>query len=1236
MTRRTLPIAIAALLTLAGATFAQTERDVHDSFNRGNELKKAGKYAEAEQEYQRCFTMALRVYGEEHKNTAVLLHAMGDLYERQGKLDAAEKVYVRGLKIREAINGLDHPDVAADISSLATVLVERHKTEEAEKLLARALKIREKHNGEDSKEVADALNDLAIVASRRGNHEEAEKLYRRSLVIRQKTDGPNSAVVAQSLSNLGLALHDLERYKDAEDSHRRALEIREKVLGKDSPVTAESLNNLAILLRDLGQYPEAEELHRRALKIRETALGVDHFRTASTVSNLAILCMDQGKYVEADGLFRRALATYERVHGQAHPSVADTLTHMANMEKQRGRIPEAERIHRVALSIAEKAYGANHEAVAGKLNNLAALLQERGKNGEAEVLFRRALSIRETSLGLDHNLVAVSLTTLANLVMEMGQSKEAKPLLERALRIREKVFGADHPAVGDAANNLAVALNKIGDRKAAEEMHKRNLIVKEKFFGKEHGAYGDALYSIAEFYREAGRYAEAEEAYRQALPLFERYMGKGHPHVAETMTHIADCLRAQDKLDPARELHQRAKDITQKAYSPEHPTVAVNLNNLAIDACLDGKPTEALPLYDEQRKAARRYIIRDLPFLPEAEQRAFLEQTDAEMLARALTLGRELAKDQEAARKSAEWLVNGKAAALEARTLRPRLDRDNAEPETRQALAEVIDLRAREAALGLREMGPAAANVKKQRTELWVRRRLLEQNISTARTFQPWVDLDAVRQALPAGSVYVDVARFRPARLIKKPDDPAWDEPRYVAWVTTSTGSVTIVDLGEAAPIDAAVRQARQIISTSADRDRELGGTKAERMASESLGRVADQVLKPLQPHLKDAKTLILSPDGELWLVPWAALPYHGETYLVESITPRLVLSGRDLVQPTGDPKVVANAPLIVADPDFNAKLVGGSPTLTGTSATGQLADFEVTFVFGEAGKLAVRVPEGEIIGRGTWTQDGDTIRMETERSKYEGKIVGRELKGQRILKDKKGTPPDSFALKLADNGLRIFANGPPRALPLPLTRPEGEAAATRLKTAMGAEPRLLTDVKATEAAVKSAARPKALVLATHTYFLPPSNEKSKTDDPLSRCGLLLAGYNQRASAEPGQEDGVLTGQEIAGLDLRGTGLVVLPACNTGFGESTTGDSVAGLRQAFQLAGASDVLATLWPIPDTETARLMARFYDRLGSGLGHAEVLAAAQREAIKERRKTMGTAHPYYWAGLTLTGRE
>jgi CHAT domain-containing protein len=216
----------------------------------------------------------------------------------------------------------------------------------------------------------------------------------------------------------------------------------------------------------------------------------------------------------------------------------------------------------------------------------------------------------------------------------------------------------------------------------------------------------------------------------------------------------------------------------------------------------------------------------------------------------------------------------------------------------------------------------------------------------------------------------------------------------------------------------------------------------------------------------------------------------------------------------------------------------------------------------------------------------------------------------------------------------RGFANGAPRARALPLTRLEGETAFVKLKAVTGSDPRLLTDVKATEAAVKSVVRPKALVLATPGLFPAPAKVE-KLSDPLSRCGLVLAGYNKRGTAGPNDEDGVLTGQEIVGLDLRGTKFVILSGCDTALGE-TSGDSVAALRQAFQMAGAADVISTLWPVPDTETGRLIGRFYDRLASGASQSDVLAAAQREAINDRRKKNGTAHPYYWGALSITGRD
>jgi CHAT domain-containing protein len=200
-----------------------------------------------------------------------------------------------------------------------------------------------------------------------------------------------------------------------------------------------------------------------------------------------------------------------------------------------------------------------------------------------------------------------------------------------------------------------------------------------------------------------------------------------------------------------------------------------------------------------------------------------------------------------------------------------------------------------------------------------------------------------------------------------------------------------------------------------------------------------------------------------------------------------------------------------------------------------------------------------------------------------------------------------------------------PSFLPLPGTEEEARILGRLIPGST-----VLTGERATKAALEEAASPWLLHVATHGFFIEdataPESEAALIENPLLRSGLALAGANRR---EEGR-DGLLTALEAAGLDLWGTQLVVLSACDTGVGDVTVGEGIYGLRRALVLAGSETQVLSLWDVNDLATRELMADYYRGLLAGKGRAEALRAVQLKMLASARRK----HPAYWAGFIVSG--
>lgn len=1026
----------------------------------------------------------------------------------KGKNDDAIASAAKALAIQEKLSDTDEADLANSLNTLGSLYQDKGDYARAEPLLQRALALWEKSLGAEHPNVAIALTNLGILYHVKRDFTRAEPLFLRALAIREKSLGANHSEVAQALNNLAVMNHMRANFSQAEQFYQRSLEIREKTLAPDHPDLGQSFSSLATLYRDRGDYTRAEPLFKRALALREKALGPDHPSVATTLNALAVLYRAKGDYDQAEPLFRRSLALREKALGPNHPDLALSLSSLGNMHYLKGDYLSAESMYQRTLAIQEKAYGQNHPNVAITINNLAAIYRDKGDYEKAVTMFQRAMEIREKTLPPNHPDLALGLNNLATLYRDKGDYARAEPLFLRALSVWEKTLGMDHPDAAFALNNLAA------------------------------------------LYRDKGDYAQADSLFQRALAIREKNFGPNHPDVAWSLSNLAGVYQRNGDYEHSEKLYLRALAIWEKVLGADHPNVNQSLNNLALIYRAMGETSKALAFQTRASETGEVNLKRNLAAGSERQKLAYLTLFSAETN-RTLSLHAQLApNDSQSLNLALTTLLRRKGRMQEVMADTISVLRRRASPQDQQLFSDLTIARSQLASLTLR--GPETTKPEVYREKL----KQLEDEVEkldtdlSARSMEfrvqsQSVTLEAVQAAIPKDAALIEFGLYKPLDAKTGQAGAA----RYVAYALVPQGMPHWVDLGEAQSIDAAIVALRQTV-----RDPKSANVR-------QLARNVDrQVMQPVRKLIGGVSRLLISPDGMLNLLPFAALVDERNRFLVESFSVTYLTSGRDLLR-LQIPRTARSEPLILANPAFG--LMAASPQT-----------------------------------------DGQTSEQAAEAQ--------------------------------ADFNRRYFR-----------TLAETFLESTAIK-ALLPQATVLTGTQATETALKQAQSPLLLHIATHGFFLqdaekPVENTRgfntasfadlrsgawaAKIENPLLRSGLALAGVNEHRS---GDDDGVLTAMEAASLDLWGTKLVVLSACDTGVGEVKSGDGVYGLRRALVLAGAETQVMSLWPVSDKETRRLMVGYYQRLLKGAGRGEALRQVQLGMLKDPRQR----HPHYWASFIQAG--
>ncbi|AEE53419.1 CHAT domain-containing protein [Haliscomenobacter hydrossis] len=1007
----------------------------------------------------------------------------------------------------------------------------------------------------------------------------------------------NGAIAAQSVQDLQASF---DASRSAGDM-KAAIPFAEKIIvvleQQGTPNKTLYTQKLVQLSRSYNHDFRRKDAEQLSLK----ALSVNPLKDTLYADALIEWCFaigGQGQYVRADSIAQLAINLRRQLLGENNLPFGVALFASAGMKFQGGQILQAIHTFEQCRALWRKNNLGRPDMLVQILSYLGNSYYISGKSSKAELLYKESITLRNSLTGLN-KIAFMETSNLANILIGKGQYTEADQLIE-ALQITLQDAGILHdPRYADIFLVKAQLLGNMNQHEEAISSVQKGKSILMKAFGANNPYLFQYDNLMANAWVSAGKPEEAIKVYRSALDSMKVLGGEAWIEYSMLKGGLANAYVSARNYQGAIDLYLESIAYYEKTGDSGYDVV---LKSMYLGLC---EAYRYVHNYVESRKYLQKFEAIGIPDNAKDNWAAFLNaelsfveknypvvvpssRTYTETIKK--QIGNEIFLFDDQKRQSQIQDVQHAANAV--LTL---IKADASQKNIPELVDIFLDFQLFKKSLLLTASQRIRSGILngtddklKERYNNWIdqkdelayyytrpRAELVAENIELP---QLEARIDSLEKILARSNTAYNMTtndlkiNWKMVRAALQPGQAALEIVRWQGQLYSPVDSVHyavfILTPDRPEPALAFIADGDRLEQVLLEKHL-LACTSPQSAAPTS--DLYNAVWKNIEPYVKNAKTIFVAADGCFHKINFATLRQPDNTYLADRYNFQPVFSLKDILKEPGT-VVASRSAFLLGNPAFspekNTEAATASRSRTIENTAADTTDY------------AVYNPLG-------------------------------------ILRDLNAT-----------RGIELKS--------LPGSQKEVDDLSALLQR-NGWQTTLYTGTKAREEEVKSLRSPRVMHLATHGYFL--ANERAGTAglsretvvrNPLLRSMLFFAGAQNTLDRKPldQKDDGILTAYEVQNMNLDGTELVVLSACKTGQGKVQNGEGVYGLQRALRIAGAQNLLLSLWDVDDEVGRTFMQTFYEQWLGGKSKPEAFRYTQL-AIKAKYP-----HPFYWAGFILIG--